>query len=137
MSSVHKQLPVPPKGFPAHPYLLNHSGQLSHKSLGSTPLCSHSQTVTLALNKPVPRGNNSWGFQHSQETARWPWLFPSPPTCSSHRDVGKKREKVSSNKKPKENCICLNTLKKSAAGEGNGTPLQYSCLENPVDGGAW
>ena len=20
---------------------------------------------------------------------------------------------------------------------GNGTPLQYSCLENPVDGGAW
>ena len=23
------------------------------------------------------------------------------------------------------------------AGEGTGTPLQYSCLENPVDGGAW
>ena len=22
-------------------------------------------------------------------------------------------------------------------GEGNGTPLQYSCLENPVDTGAW
>ena len=22
-------------------------------------------------------------------------------------------------------------------GEGNGNPLQYSCLENPVDGGAW
>ena len=21
--------------------------------------------------------------------------------------------------------------------KGNGTPLQYSCLENPVDGGAW
>ena len=21
--------------------------------------------------------------------------------------------------------------------EGGGTPLQYSCLENPVDGGAW
>ena len=25
-------------------------------------------------------------------------------------------------------CIC---------GEGNGTPLQYSCLENPMDRGAW
>ena len=25
----------------------------------------------------------------------------------------------------------------SSSGEGNGTPLQYSCLENPVDGGAW
>ena len=22
-------------------------------------------------------------------------------------------------------------------GEGNGTPLQSSCLENPMDGGAW
>ena len=27
---------------------------------------------------------------------------------------------------------CMETL-----GEGNGTPLQYSCLENPMDGGAW
>ena len=26
--------------------------------------------------------------------------------------------------------VCLNR-------EGNGTPLQYSCLENPMDGGAW
>ena len=25
----------------------------------------------------------------------------------------------------------------SLDGEGNGTPLQYSCLENPIDGGAW
>ena len=22
-------------------------------------------------------------------------------------------------------------------GDGNGTPLQYSCLENPMDGGVW
>ena len=22
-------------------------------------------------------------------------------------------------------------------GEGNGNPLQYSCLENPMDSGAW
>ena len=25
----------------------------------------------------------------------------------------------------------------SCTGEGNGNPLQYSCLENPMDGGAW
>ena len=25
----------------------------------------------------------------------------------------------------------------SLTGEGNGTPLQYSCLENPMNGGAW
>ena len=25
----------------------------------------------------------------------------------------------------------------SSLGEGNGKPLQYSCLENPMDRGAW
>ena len=25
----------------------------------------------------------------------------------------------------------------SSPGVGNGNPLQYSCLENPMDGGAW
>ena len=25
----------------------------------------------------------------------------------------------------------------TVSGEGDGTPLQYSCLENPMDGGAW
>ena len=29
-----------------------------------------------------------------------------------------------------EHLTCVN-------GEGNGTPLQCSCLENPMDGGAW
>ena len=32
---------------------------------------------------------------------------------------------------PKKVCLV------KAIGEGNGTPLQYSCLENPMDGGAW
>ena len=26
---------------------------------------------------------------------------------------------------------------RDSSGEGNGTPLQYFCLENPMDGGAW
>ena len=26
---------------------------------------------------------------------------------------------------------------KGTFGEGNGNPLQYSCLEDPMDGGAW
>ena len=29
------------------------------------------------------------------------------------------------------------TLCQFSEKEGNGTPLQYSCLENPMDGGAW
>ena len=31
----------------------------------------------------------------------------------------------------------IKTLLRGHFGEGNGTPLQYSCLENPMDGGAW
>ena len=34
----------------------------------------------------------------------------------------------------------ISFLKKNTAlkiSEVNGTPLQYSCLENPMDGGAW
>ena len=34
-------------------------------------------------------------------------------------------------------CFYLHLEKtKAHRGEGNGTPLQYSCLENPMDGGA-
>ena len=31
--------------------------------------------------------------------------------------------------------LCINL--EGWDGEGNGTPLQYSCLENPMDGEAW
>ena len=31
----------------------------------------------------------------------------------------------------------LNIFKSHPNGEGDGTPLQYACLENPMDGGAW
>ena len=27
--------------------------------------------------------------------------------------------------------------REDSSGEGNGNPPQYSCLENPMDGGAW
>src|SRR5574340_1147396 len=36
----------------------------------------------------------------------------------------------------KEGVVAFITVR-SRNGEGNGTPLQYSCLENPMDGGAW
>ena len=31
----------------------------------------------------------------------------------------------------------LSLGQEDSPGEGNGNPLQYSCLENPMDGGAW
>ena len=38
---------------------------------------------------------------------------------------------------PPQNFFMISTLLTSLIEEGNGTPLQYSCLENPMDGGAW
>ena len=32
---------------------------------------------------------------------------------------------------------CIYDVVSDTLGEGSGTPLQYSCLENPMDGGAW
>ena len=31
----------------------------------------------------------------------------------------------------------LGSIPGRSPAEGNGNPLQYSCLENPMDGGAW
>ena len=36
-----------------------------------------------------------------------------------------------------QSCLTLCNPMHYSPGEGNGTPLQYSCLENPMDGGAW
>ena len=31
----------------------------------------------------------------------------------------------------------ISSIQRGILGEGNGTPIQSSCLENPRDGGAW
>ena len=33
--------------------------------------------------------------------------------------------------------VGLNGMSRVRSGEGNGNPLQYFCLENPMDSGAW
>ena len=38
---------------------------------------------------------------------------------------------------PLQDTLVKSNLLYSFLGEGNGTPLQYSCLANPMDGGAW
>ena len=45
----------------------------------------------------------------------------------------------SDGKEPAYNARDLGSIPGSgiSPGEGNGNPLQYSCLKNPMDGGAW
>ena len=40
-------------------------------------------------------------------------------------------------KSSQDDLLLLSTWHKVVYGEGDGTPLQYSCLENLMDGGAW
>ena len=47
----------------------------------------------------------------------------SPPSIETFQSVNK--------------CWVISHLKNKLCGEGNGNPLQYSCLENPMDRGAW
>ena len=49
-----------------------------------------------------------------------------------HFIIKKKKKKSLVNKNRKKNLFY-----KQKDGEGNGIPLQYFCLENPTDGGAW
>ena len=65
---------------------------------------------------------------------------------SYHEDVHtfeKDRERNSGKKGERENLSACFQRRENLYlplhlfhGEGNGTPLQYSCLENPMDGGA-
>ena len=37
----------------------------------------------------------------------------------------------------KPGCHGVYSLENNSFGEGDDTPLQYSCLQSPMDGGAW
>ena len=52
-----------------------------------------------------------------------PWTVEPGGLLSMARRVG-------------HNCSNLACMR-ACIGEGHGNPLQYSCLENPMDGGAW
>ena len=70
------------------------------------------------------------------------------PLCSHQRILRKRKIPLVPTPRIRNNyfTICLkrshiptsqNSLPKGRIGEGNGNPLQCSCLENPRDGGAW
>ena len=56
--------------------------------------------------------------------------LPAEPQGKVQLDLSNKNEEAEVENLPK-----VQSLVSSRA--GNGTPLQYFCLENPMDGGAW
>ena len=53
------------------------------------------------------------------------------------KTYGIHKEFVYSKKSSKRGVYSNTIIPIETSGEGNGNPLQYSCLENPVDRGAW
>ena len=64
------------------------------------------------------------------------WLSSFGERAGDRREAGRKEESGEENGCPQTELSTINKLS-PIAGEGHGTPLQYSCLENPMDGGAW
>ena len=64
-------------------------------------------------------------FQHSF----WPF-------CSEQRDIGRSGKESPAHAGDTGDVGSI-PGRASSPGRGNGTPLQYSCLENPMDRGAW
>ena len=64
------------------------------------------------------------------------WNFNA---MSSWIRLNQKKGNISPLRKKKDIYLLgkIKTKLESLVGEGNGTPLQYSCLENPMDVGAW
>ena len=63
-------------------------------------------------------------------------LHSNLPANLQNSAVATALEKVSFHSYPKER-QCQRMLKHTLVGEGNGTPLQHSCLKNPMGRGAW
>ena len=70
---------------------------------------------------------DSWGFFLELEVGtNWlPHMFPN-----KIKSIWKNTDLY---RKDKETCFKIKLFQ----GEGNGTPLQYSCLETPIDGRTW
>ena len=68
-----------------------------------------------------------------QRTREWMFLKNS---CFRHFNVIQVVQEV---KNPSANAGGMGSVPESgrSPGEGNGNPLQYSCLENPMDRGVW
>ena len=75
---------------------------------------------------------HSWlfsSFPPNQRNTGWPIVPPSFPDGASGKEPACQCRRC-------KRCSSIPGLGGSP-GEGNGTPLQYSCLENPMDRGTW
>ena len=71
---------------------------------------------------------------HRRQPTRLPCPWDSPGKTT---EVGCHFLKVKNESEVAQSCPTICDPVDCSIGEGNGTPLQCSCLENPMEGGAW
>ena len=85
--------------------------------------------------KGLLRAFPSTAVQKHQFFQRWASLIVQ--TSRLYTTIGKTRALTLWTLVGKVMSLLFNTLSRFVIREGDGTPLQYSCLENSMDGGAW
>ena len=102
--------------------------EISHGGENGNPLQYSCQ------DNPMDRG--AWWTTAHGVTKSWTWLSMSAMASrSSPQDHIQRPELERLHGSLTMSSVC--TLVLHGIGEGHGTQLQYSCWENPMDGGAW
>ena len=84
-----------------------------------------------------------WGLRDEAHSRGRNYPFPqrihtlTSGVMNTHRSEGFSRSSVSKESACNAGDPGLIPVSGRYPGEGNGNPLQYSCLENPIDRGAW
>ena len=118
--------------------------QVSPNASSPLPCCPYSQPVAAFIDR--------WCLCHPSasvlssasplDTMEYMFLFISNPTAHQHWGLLSEVFKYFPWNVPLSHLhhfpLSMNSIPLAhKRGEGDGTPLQYSCLENPMDGGAW
>ena len=82
-------------------------------------------------------GNHWTRILKSEENKGETVLASETSTEASYQDSTKTNTGGKKTLPQKASFTGISSFLAGGTGEGNGTPLQYSCLENPRDGGAW
>ena len=82
---------------------------------------------SLGRKRAEVQRRRKWGYRTFKEGLSFPGKHAHGVTLRTGSFTGKVPTSLMFH------LVCL----VRGSGEGNGTPLQYSCLENPMNGGAW
>ena len=119
-------------------------------SAGSLKKQERSRKTSISALLTIPKPLTVWiTINCGKFWKKWEYQTTWPASWEICMQVRKQQleldmEQQTGSKKEKEyikavyyHCTYLTYIVEYIIGEGNGTPLQYSCLENPMDGGAW